>query len=580
VSPWLANALLSLPLVACALSPRIASAGGGPENVFLLVNRKSWQSQAVANQYIQLRQIPSINVLVLDWDGGTDSATVDVFREKILQPALEVMAQRGIAGQIDYLVYSSDFPWSIDLSSEGPPKEVPVAVRQAYNPTGSINGMTYLWQYAMARSPNYFARGVNEYARRIEGQTRDEEPHGFRNWYGWGPGGARQDTQGRHYLLSTMLAVTGGGGNTLPEVVDYLQRSAKADGTIPKGAIYYVRNPQDTRRSAPRHDLFTDAVKKLRTVGVDAEIVNGEVPVNRRDVQGVMLGTARFDWRQSGSTLLPGAIADHFTSFGGVMRKGGRGKQTQLSEFLRHGAAGASGTVIEPLAILDKFPHPLVHYYYASGCSLAEAFYQSVGWPYQLLIVGDPLCRPWARVPDVSVSGVRLGAKVKGVVTLRPTAKGPSTIAHFELFVDGVRFDKCKPGGTFSIDTTALPDGHHELRVVAVDATPIETQGREIVPVSVDNSGHKLALAASVPKTAKWGQKLFFTATCDGAASIVIAHNHRPLATVEGAKGRISVNPKDLGSGPVTITAVAIANRDGQKVPLAVATPLQLVIVE
>ena len=45
-------------------------AGGGPENVLLVVNSASWASQAVANQYIRLRHIPAGNVCYLDWNGG------------------------------------------------------------------------------------------------------------------------------------------------------------------------------------------------------------------------------------------------------------------------------------------------------------------------------------------------------------------------------------------------------------------------------------------------------------------------------------------------------------------------------
>ncbi|MEX0585947.1 MAG: hypothetical protein WD176_04850 [Pirellulales bacterium] len=564
-------------LVAIAL-PSAGLAGGGPENVFLLVNRRSWQSQTVANHYIQLRGIPASNVLSLDWDGGPDSTSIDLFRQKILQPALEAMAQRGLAGQIDYLIYSSDFSYSIDLSGEAP-SDIPADNRRAFAPTGSINGVTYLWQFVMARSPGYFARNMNEYMRHSESQPRDNQTRGFRSWYGWGSNGSLRETGGRHYLLSTMLAVTSGSGNSVPEVISYLERSAKADGTKPRGTIYYANNPEDPRRSRPRHDLFSDAVKKLRTVGVEAEVLTGNAPTNKRDVQGVMLGTAKFNWEQTGSTLLPGAIADHFTSFGGVMRKGGR-SQTTLAEFMRHGAAGASGTVVEPLAILDKFPHPLIHYHYAQGCTLAEAFYQSVFWPYQLLIVGDPLCRPWAKIPQVTVSGVTAKAKVKGSIALRPTAKGGATIARFELFVDGVRHSKCKPGAALTLDTTTLPDGYHELRVVAIDATPIETQGRAVIPVAIDNGGKKLTLTASVTKTARWGQTLVFSAASDGADSIVVMHNHRPLGTIQGAKGRVSINPKELGRGPVTVSAVAVGKRDGQQYPLAVAAPVQLSVVE
>ena len=39
-----------------------AQAGGGPENVFVVVNSASWASQSVANHFIKLRDIPPVNV--------------------------------------------------------------------------------------------------------------------------------------------------------------------------------------------------------------------------------------------------------------------------------------------------------------------------------------------------------------------------------------------------------------------------------------------------------------------------------------------------------------------------------------
>ena len=60
-------------LVACliagllsAFPAQVAYGGGGPENIFLVVNRQSWASQTVANHYIHLRKIPPGNVLYLD----------------------------------------------------------------------------------------------------------------------------------------------------------------------------------------------------------------------------------------------------------------------------------------------------------------------------------------------------------------------------------------------------------------------------------------------------------------------------------------------------------------------------------
>ena len=62
-----------------------------------------------------------------------------------------------------------------------------------------------------------------------------------------------------------------------------------------------------------------------------------------------------------------------------------------MTDWISAGAAGTSGTVTEPYAMQQKFPMPFIHVHYAKGCSLAEAFYQSLMGPYQLLVLGDPL---------------------------------------------------------------------------------------------------------------------------------------------------------------------------------------------
>jgi hypothetical protein len=45
--------------------PSLALAGGGPENVALVVNADSPDSVAVAGEYVRLRQIPALNVISL-----------------------------------------------------------------------------------------------------------------------------------------------------------------------------------------------------------------------------------------------------------------------------------------------------------------------------------------------------------------------------------------------------------------------------------------------------------------------------------------------------------------------------------
>ena len=541
-----------------------ARAGGGPENVFLLVNSHSEASKTIANHYIQLRDIPASNVFYLNWQGSLERVRVSEFRQKILQPALAAMHERGLGQQIDYLVYSSDFPWSVGLKSDFFETKLPKHLR----PIGSITGVTYLWRFTQAKSLGVLAMDSNRYASIPKGEDNSTVSRGFRSLYGWGTEGELLIEGGPSYLLSTMLAVTSGRGNTVDEAIAYLARSAQADGTRPSGTIYYVKN-KDVRSQA-RHDAFPHAVAELQSLGVNAQIVGGKVPKGKKDVQGAMLGTANFDWAKSGSQILPGAICEHFTSYGGVMTK--EFYQTPLSEFLRYGAAGTSGTVTEPIALPMKFPHPAIHVHYARGCTLAEAFYQSVTSPYQLLIVGDPLCRPWAVIPEVSVRGLRSGQVLQGTVNIAPSAQiaGGAQVAWFELFVDGRRVAVCRQGETMKFDTTKLVDGHHELRVVAIDASPIQTQGRVILPVQVNNHGHTVQLSLLLGATVPADMPVTLTAMSDGAEAIIVLHNRRQVGRLAAPRGRIEIPAGRLGRGEVVLQAVALGERKATSQPIKV----------
>lgn len=93
---------------------------------------------------------------------------------------------------------------------------------------------------------------------------------------------------------------------------------------------------------------------------------------------------------------LPGALADHLTSFGGVLA--GHGGQTTALQWIQSGATASYGTVSEPCNHPQKFPHPqalLLHY--LQGETAIEAYWKSVAWPQQGLFIGEPLAAPFAR---------------------------------------------------------------------------------------------------------------------------------------------------------------------------------------
>jgi hypothetical protein len=373
--------------------------------------------------------------------------------------------------------------------------------------------------------------------------------------------------------------VTAGRGNTLDEVLDCLRRSAAADATRPRGTIYYVQNGDV--RSKARQAGFPDAVKQLKALGVAAEILDGTMPQKKPDVQGAMLGVAAFDWKASGSRILPGAICEHFTSFGGVMNGG---SQTPLSEWIRYGATATSGTVTEPYSIAQKFPAPAMHVHYARGCTAAESYYQAVRCPYQLLIVGDPLCQPWANVPEITVGGLPLGGPVHGEMKLTPKARfaGGLQVEHFELVLDGQRIRDCAPEGTLALDTGLLPDGAHEMRIVAATKGPLVAQGEKIVAFTTANHGRKIEATCEPADKVSIKKSLVITVKSPKSSVIHVVRSTRLLGTISGDHGQIEVPAERLGRGPVRIQVVGQIVGPGDEGPksFAWAQPLDIEVVE
>jgi uncharacterized protein (TIGR03790 family) len=91
--------------------------------------------------------------------------------------------------------------------------------------------------------------------------------------------------------------------------------------------------------------------------------------------------------------FLPGAAADHLTSFGGMLTNS---SQMSSLRWLEAGATGSYGTVVEPCNLLGKFPNVAVLMaHYLAGETLIEAYWKSVLMPGQGLFLGEPLAAPF-----------------------------------------------------------------------------------------------------------------------------------------------------------------------------------------
>jgi hypothetical protein len=160
-------------------------------------------------------------------------------------------------------------------------------------------------------------------------------------------------------------------------------------------------------------------------------------------------------------------------------------------------------------------------------------------------------------MPNVTVSGIDAAKKISGTVTITPSGAGVGgrPIGSFELFVDGRLVARNPPGQGLSLDTAQLPDGYHEFRVVGVNADPIETRGRKIVPIVVSNHDAAVELVVAPRPGVGLAGKLKVRVRQPGATSIAIRQNSREVGRVNGEAGEVEIAAALLGRGPTTLQA-------------------------
>ncbi|HMP75585.1 MAG TPA: TIGR03790 family protein [Kiritimatiellia bacterium] len=411
-----------------------ALGGGGPLHTLVVVNDASPDSLDIGLRYARARGIPESHLCHVA-TATTGTILIAAWSNEIRNPVLNFIEASGLSNQIDYVVFAQDFPFRVWRTNS-----------PAFPPGVSnwtVAALTACMFYDFFASSNAFQFGcqlhplaTNAYFSRERAFSRAASPNG------------RQ-------LISSLLT-----GRLPDDTRRTLGRAALADGSSPSGRIDLVRT-SDGLRSA-RWPLHEEADFRMRLQGA----VNHWV---LRTFDPIPVSTNRMGYQTGRDVVpdvfahqyLPGAYADHLTSYGGILDQT---EQMRVYDWLRAGAAGSYGTVVEPCVFLEKFPQPMLYARYERGFSLGEAIYQSVSHPYQGLVVGDPLTAPYARPSVLAFDGMTNGMAVSGVITISvavAAADATRPVHRIDFFA----------GGRWSHTAAALgPVPGNEYEIVLPDA--------------------------------------------------------------------------------------------------------------
>jgi uncharacterized protein (TIGR03790 family) len=170
-----------------------------------------------------------------------------------------------------------------------------------------------------------------------------------------------------------------------------IDRGIAADGSRPPGTAYLVSTSQAARNVRSRWYPLVQSMFRAR---LRVDPIRADALRNRNDVLFYFIGSNRVEGLET-LRFLPGAIADHLTSAGGMLTDSG---QMSALRWLEAGATGSYGAVEEPCNFPQKFPHPAVVIgHYLEGETLIEAYWKSVNMPGQGIFIGEPLATPYPR---------------------------------------------------------------------------------------------------------------------------------------------------------------------------------------
>jgi hypothetical protein len=521
--------LLALVTLLLASGARALS----PADLLVVVNTAEPASREVANWFVDLRGVPGERVIPVRLDPAHHSLQIGTngFRTLILQPVSETATARGLAGQVTAWIYSAGFPTTVRTDPEMSLTGFTFTGGQI-PPADRVKNGTYI-------SPYFAGPGERAPPGPVAGLRVRQA--------GLGAGAP---------LPCLMLGVTRKFGNTPQTLVEMLQRGVAAEASRTAGPVWFLR--QNDVRWTCREWQMAPTVEELRGLGVEAAIV-GNLRRSAPPLAGFMTGAQRIDLEQM-PPFLPGALAEHLTSFAAYYQAM---NQMRCTAWFEQGASGSAGTVTEPFAIWTKFPHARLFAHYARGATLLESFQQAIACPFQTLVLGDPLCRPYG--PRIQVTAQ---ARVDGeTLHVTAAAHGQAVPVTYELFLRGRRHGRATGTPDWRVPLSEVDAGRMPFLVVASQSDPLGISAWMTAEADIPHPTASLKVEGPADRLATDGQMLLLRHT-GLQGELILWKDAEELARSPVPKDGRAAFPLEtarLGRGPSRLHVTAQAS-DGRTV--------------
>ena len=339
--PLLQQVVRWLVILICLCGAQISDAsnlnsGVTPENLAVIINTNDPKSVEVGEYYMAARHIPQDNLIKVALPLNTPNLSLEQLQ------VLRIRIYHKLTPNIQAMLLVWTTPFAVGCNS------ITSALTLGYDAKQCDNGCS------LGKESDYF-----------DAKSRQPFTH-----YG--------------LRLSMLLPI-----ESVEKAKALIDRGVLSAFKTNEASAYFLKT-SDTARSS-RALFFPKSAridaKKLELKTLDADFIK-----DKHDVMFYFTGQSQVEGLDT-LTFMPGAIADHLTSFGGDLL--GTGQMSSM-KWLDAGATGSYGTVSEPCNYWQKFPNPrVVLQHYLAGETLIEAYWKSVKWPAQGVFIGEPLAAPY-----------------------------------------------------------------------------------------------------------------------------------------------------------------------------------------